>query len=57
MVSSETIAFVTVSYRGVAAFVPDSLEQKRCERRAVAVAPVCAAAVPRSTGSMGLGLV
>ena len=54
MVSTETIAFVTVRYRGVAAFVPDLLEKKRCERRAVAVVPVFAAAVwvvSRSTGS------
>ena len=37
MVSTETMAFVTVSYRGVAAFVPNSLEQKMCEMRAVTV--------------------
>ena len=46
MVSTKAVAFTTISYRGVAAFVPDSLEQQKgCERRAIAVVPVCASSV------------
>ena len=43
---------MVVLYKQIAAFVPDSLEHYerymvpgRCERRAVVVVPVCAAAV------------
>ena len=61
ILSAEIAAFGTLSCRTVAAFLSDSLENQGCEYRAVAVEPVCAAAVRMavclSTFSPGFVLV